>query len=286
MRSFKILIAESALSVDGGPFKPDRRLAYGIPDEAVELLGPILAPYDADPTWFFDSINGGRPPAPWAIVCLDREYAIAGHICQTRPSRNDNGLVPYRNPRGVAPGGFVPPVGILVLSSKDALERVQGRSPVYEAAWKALSACSASEHWLAILDPLPEDWLAKVVPGDEEAWRTRPMPGSPELPASIEAAIKVSDVGEEYEFMRTATCPCGAQGRFRPVLQSLIPGPSGPMDRMDVRCAACGAASSFFFDVSDTPAWRKDEAQTPDESRMTPDEKRRTKRTRGPGRGE
>ena len=26
--------------------------------------------------WYFDKLNLGRPPAPWALACFDREYAI------------------------------------------------------------------------------------------------------------------------------------------------------------------------------------------------------------------
>src|SRR3989442_201798 len=85
MRFFEILIAGSAISKDGGPFAPEDRLTYGIPDEAQQLLEPILGRYDQAPMWYFDKLNFGRPPAPWALACLDREYAIAGHVATSRP---------------------------------------------------------------------------------------------------------------------------------------------------------------------------------------------------------
>jgi hypothetical protein len=240
--------------VNGGPFVPDDCLTYSIPDEALKILTPILRPYGADPMWYFDRLNSGRPPAPWALVCLDREHAIAGHIAQTRSSRNDIAVVAYHQPVALAPGD-PPPVGVLVLFNKSGLERVKDKSPAYEAAWQALSGCSAAKRWLVTLDPLPEDWLAKVEPTDAEAWRSRSMPGNPSLPTSVEKAIKVSDVAEEYAFIRTAACLCGAPGDLELEMQSLVRVPQ-PIDRMDVRCRVCGAKLGLYFDVSDTPVWR------------------------------
>jgi len=95
MRFFEILIAESAISKDGGSFVPDDRLTYGIPDEAQELLEPILGPYDQGPMWYFDKLNFGRPPAPWALACLDREYTIAGHIATSRPPNEGIAFASY-----------------------------------------------------------------------------------------------------------------------------------------------------------------------------------------------
>jgi hypothetical protein len=95
MRVFEILIAESAISKGGGPFVPDGRLTYWIPDEAQELLEPILGPYDQNPMWYFDKLNFGRPPAPWALACLDREYPIAGHVATSRPPSAGISFAPY-----------------------------------------------------------------------------------------------------------------------------------------------------------------------------------------------
>src|SRR5690606_22990590 len=184
MRCFEIMIVGSAVRTGSGPFVPDSTLTYAIPDEAQELLEPILAPYDQDPNWFFDGLNFGRPPAPWALVCLDREYPIAGHIAGARTADAGIAFTQYRRVPTPVPRDFVPNVGVLTIGSKAGLGRVAGLSPVLEAAWEGLKDCSTERNWLVILDPLPEDWLAQVVPGDRERWlSSRGFPsGAPRPP--------------------------------------------------------------------------------------------------------
>jgi hypothetical protein len=142
----------------------------GIPDEAEHLLDPILSVYGQDPSWFFDKIALGRRQAPWALACLDREYSIAGHIGTERGADSGIKFTSYNHLPQSLPDNFVPGVGVLVFGSKMELERVATRSPVFEAAWEAFRDCSTNKSWLAILDPLPEDWLALVVPGDRGRW--------------------------------------------------------------------------------------------------------------------
>jgi hypothetical protein len=170
MSVFEILIAESATSRDGGPFVPDDRLTYCIPDAAAEHLEPILGAYDQDAGWFFDKLNFGRPPAPWAIACLDREYALAGHVVTCRPPDEGILFTAYRQIPNPCPDGFKPDVGILTFASKIGLERSAAASPLFAAAWEALRDCPSERRWLAILDPLPQQWLAQVIPGDSERW--------------------------------------------------------------------------------------------------------------------
>lgn len=173
MRCFEILIAGSAVSKDGGPFVPDNQLTYGIPDEAQELLEPILGLYDQNPMWYFDKLNFGRPPAPWALVCLDCEYAIGGHVATSRPPNSGIAFAPYNQVPNPVPNDFVPGVGVLTFGSKTGLEGSAGNSPLFAAAWKTLKECSPGSRWLAILDPLSQEWLAQVLPGDHERWLCR-----------------------------------------------------------------------------------------------------------------
>jgi hypothetical protein len=170
MRFFEILIGGSAISTDGGPFVPDDRLTYGIPDEAQELLEPILGPYDQDPMWYFDKLNFGRPPAPWALACLDREYTIAGHVATSRPPNAGIAFAPYNQVPNPMPNDFVPGVGVLTFASKGGLERSAANSHLFATVWNALQKCSPERRWLVILDPPSQEWLAQVLPGDRERW--------------------------------------------------------------------------------------------------------------------
>jgi hypothetical protein len=170
MRCFEILIAESVLSEDGGTLARDDRLTYGIPDEASKLLEPILGPYSQDPMWYFDKLNFGRPPAPWALACLDREYSIAGHVATSRPSDAGIAFAPYTQVPAPMPNDFVPGVGVLTFAFKNGLQRAADKSFMFAAAWDVLRDCSLHNRWLVILDPLSQDWLAQVLPGDRERW--------------------------------------------------------------------------------------------------------------------
>ena len=170
MRTFEITIASSSISVNGGPMVPDDRLTYWIPDEAQDLLEPVLGAYGQDPMWYFDKLNFGRPPAPWALACLDREYAIAGHVATSRPPDGGIGFTQYTQMPNPLPSDFVPGVGTLAFASKSGLELSATKSPIFAAAWGALRECSAERRWLVILDPLSQEWLAQVTRGDRERW--------------------------------------------------------------------------------------------------------------------
>jgi len=170
MHRFEILIVESSVSKNGGPFVPDGKLTYGIPQEAQELLEPILAPYNQSPMWYFDKLNFGRPPAPWALACLDHEYAIGGHVATSRLSDGEIAFVPYTQIPKPMPHDFVPGVGVLTFRSKKGLENSASRSPLFAAAWEALQQCSPNSRWLVILDPPSQEWLTQVLPSNREHW--------------------------------------------------------------------------------------------------------------------
>jgi len=171
MRRFEVAVLRMATSWEGGPFIPDDRIRYWLPDEAEELLRPILARYSQSPLFYFDKINFGQPPAPWAFVCLDREYPLAGHIATVRPPDAGIFFVPYtRPPPEPLPEDFIPAVGVLVLDSKRGLERAAAASPLFSAAWKALLSCPADRCWLVLLAPLPEEWVATAAQGNDEQW--------------------------------------------------------------------------------------------------------------------
>jgi hypothetical protein len=170
MRCFEILIVAADISKNGGPFIPDDRLTFWLPDEAKELLEPTLSTYGRDPEWYFDQINFDRWHPPWALACLDREYGIAGHITSARPINSGISFTPYNKVPTPTPSDFVPGVGLLAFQSKNGLQSAANRSPIFNLAWEALRDCSGEKRWLALLDSLPDDWLGQVIPGDRELW--------------------------------------------------------------------------------------------------------------------
>jgi hypothetical protein len=130
MRCFEILAAESHVSSNGEPFVPENQVIYDIPEEACDLLEPIMEPYQQNPYWFFDKLNYGRPPAQWAFVCFEREYPIAGQISAARGNNSGVGITPYSAHPNPIPQNFIPMVGTLAFSTPSSLRNVADRSPI------------------------------------------------------------------------------------------------------------------------------------------------------------
>ena len=157
---------------------PSRRLGFGVPMAAAPILDTILKPYEQNSFWYFYRVYGWEPHPPWAFVCLDREYGLAGHIAEARPDGAGLYFSPYRYTRFAAVpeptmAEYVPQVGMIAVTSKTGLRRAASRSPIFDLAWQALRLRDARRHWLVVLDPLPEDWLKAVLPGDAARWLAR-----------------------------------------------------------------------------------------------------------------
>ena len=95
MKCFEVLIVSAWKRKNEGPFIPDDRLTFWLPDEAKELLEPILYIYGRDPEWYFDQLNFDRWQPPWALARLDREYHIAGHIATSTPINSGISFTSY-----------------------------------------------------------------------------------------------------------------------------------------------------------------------------------------------
>jgi hypothetical protein len=143
-------------------FTKEDRVMYVLPDEVEDAMDLILKPYNKHAVWFFDEIEGGRPPHPWAFVCLDKEYRIADHVQSTRTSKADIGIITYARVPDPLPAKFVPGVGTLCVTDKGALEAVAAASPLWSACWDALADLPTHRKWVAFLDPLPTAWVQEV----------------------------------------------------------------------------------------------------------------------------
>lgn len=170
MQVTEIMAVELFTRTNGGPLVPENWVAFWMPSELEARLMPILAPYGQSPEWFIDRLHFRQPPAPWAFAFLDHEYALAGHVATSRPASAGIRFAPYRNVPEPMPDDYIPGVGVLVFESKVGLQASAGKSPLFAAAWNALRDCSPEKWWLAILDPLPGNWLTEVLPDDEERW--------------------------------------------------------------------------------------------------------------------
>jgi hypothetical protein len=159
MHIAEMLVAEARFSHRGGPYRY-AGLAYGFDDQTIELLSPILKPYGQSPHFFFDRMNYGRPPAPWAIACLPHEYRLAGHVREARQGIREILFAPYTKVPDPLPADFEPAVGVLVFMHKSALSEAAGRSPLLASAWEALATCDEERYWCVLLDPPEKGFLS------------------------------------------------------------------------------------------------------------------------------
>lgn len=71
----------------------------------------------------------------------------------------------------------------------------------------------------------------------------------PDCPTSMEKAIAVSAVPEEYAYLHALECTCGAAGTLEMQMQALRDEGESKFDRLDCEGTACGETCSLFFNV-------------------------------------
>jgi len=77
----------------------------------------------------------------------------------------------------------------------------------------------------------------------------RPHLTDADCPTSMQSAIAVRDVSEEYAWLQGLECTCGGVGSFRLNVQALVQEEGSNFDALDCTCAQCGEQRSFFFNV-------------------------------------
>jgi hypothetical protein len=142
---FQILIP-SKPRARGGTGDQDHAVVYWLPAEAEELLRAVLGVYGQSPSQYFDELNLGRLPAPWAVICLDREYALSESNLTTSAFAGI-GVFPYA--QAAQPGARV---GAIVVGDKPGLDRSHTASSVLAKAWEILKDLPTDQHWLVLLD--------------------------------------------------------------------------------------------------------------------------------------
>ena len=83
MKVFEIQQWSSEVSDGSAPFVPDGATGYVMSDDAEGALDEVLGAYE-NSSWYLDQLQHRWPGGPWSFVCLDREYALAGHVVETR----------------------------------------------------------------------------------------------------------------------------------------------------------------------------------------------------------
>jgi hypothetical protein len=117
------------------------KLNYILSERAEERMRKILSPFDATPFFYFNSLNYGNPPPPWALLCLDTEYDLANYAGPIN-------FCPYKWDPAIAKEGYRPKVGTLIFFSKAEARQAAQASPLLQAAWQALSDLRDDRTWL------------------------------------------------------------------------------------------------------------------------------------------
>lgn len=133
-----------------------------------ERLNEFLSAFGRD-TWdFFGNLTlsytrAGMQP-PWAIIFLNRDHRIFGHLSSVRQNRSDFvfSSLSLRGENYSVEESGPPPVSFIAVRSKDVLEKLAPSSPIFSSAWQLLANGSKLNHWFCIADPLPEEWLSEV----------------------------------------------------------------------------------------------------------------------------
>ena len=156
---WEILIALSYIE-EPGQRRSDEKLTYMIPDDAQDVIDPILKPYGQSAMWYFDKLGHGRPPAPCAVLCLQKDYELAWHIREVRKTEREIAFAPYSKFTEPVPEDFVPKVGCIVIYDWEALNRAKEKSLLFDTAWHMFKEVDKQKPWLCLLPHLSTEWLA------------------------------------------------------------------------------------------------------------------------------
>lgn len=140
-------------------------------EDVDEALDPIVEPYgiSADSLIYRYSLGIKRAEqVPWALIALDREYRLAGHLMEVKEGSKELQFNYYsRSKQGTSDAGPVR-VSFIIAMNKAILAKLSTKTPLLTSAWNTLKDKAENKHWLCISDPLPEKWVKEAERIDDE----------------------------------------------------------------------------------------------------------------------
>lgn len=140
-------------------------------DEARDQFDCIARSYHRNCTEMFSMLNAAFQHIgviPWVIAAFEREYRISGHVLAQREHPNDVRLSGYSMKNGYSFQKDGPtPISLLLIRSKEVLEKLSETSPLFEQIWSAMASRAETGNWLCFPDPLPEEWVKQIEDEDE-----------------------------------------------------------------------------------------------------------------------
>ena len=166
--SFELLLLQEKIQ---DPEGVRTQVAFETLPEADQFLDNLLEPYQRNSFSLFVDLNDGfrrRGFWPWAIVLMDREYRLAGHVFITRDRLSDVIFSGYSIRSGYLVEKNGPPsMSMLFFRNKAVASALAQKSPLFSVCWSVLQDKSESKHWLCQTGPLPQPWVQETEKGDD-----------------------------------------------------------------------------------------------------------------------
>ena len=146
------------VTLDGHGIERERESCgywLAVPEEAEDALNDIARScYHTGDYWgAIERIVNSWGEIPWALIALDREYALVGHLMQLKGATSDLRFMWYSSSRKEPTH-----LSFIFVMNKTILAHLADCTPLIGCAWNFLKDKEESRQWLCICDQLPEEW--------------------------------------------------------------------------------------------------------------------------------
>ena len=156
----------------------ESRNGFELQSEAEEKWDEILKKYKRNSWEMVGNLNisfrNSSLGVPWAIIVFPEEYRLSGHLLSIRTSNDDFSFSAYsiRSGYSIQKNG-IPPVSMIFMYRRPALEQAALKSPMLLSAWKILENLPETRNWFCISDSPSADWIAKAEKDDDILFKKR-----------------------------------------------------------------------------------------------------------------
>lgn len=141
------------------------------PREAEKALDQVTKPFGISADGWLNllgQIFTGTNQIPWALIALDREYNLAGHLKSIKGLSRDMIFTAYSLSHLRQGEPVKPRFSMLIAFNKEIIGRVAAASPLLASAWDVLNDKAEDKRWLCVSDPLPEAWAHQAEAVDDD----------------------------------------------------------------------------------------------------------------------
>ena len=140
-----------------------------VPEEAEDAVNDIAlsCQHTGDYWGAIERIVNSWREIPWALIALDREYKLAGHLMSTKGDTRELRFAWYSVNRRVPTH-----LSWLFVMNKSILAKLADRSPLFGHPWALLHDKPEDRRWFCIIDPLPEVWVNETESVDAELFES------------------------------------------------------------------------------------------------------------------